>query len=299
MCGRGSQFILRRARTEAKVGRREVGVPVKRINGVELFYEVTGRGEPLVFVHPSWGDHHNWHPVVTAFSESFEVLVYDRRGHSQSERPAGQGSVLEDADDLAGLIEALDLGPAHVVANSFGSIVALNAAIRWPEVFATLVAHEPPLLGMLSGTRFEPALQEVNRRVGDVIELLDAGEDEAGAKLFVETVARRPGAWQEELPAELRKAFIGNAPTFLDEAHDPNSQRLDLDRLRRFDRPALLTKGTSSPPFLIAIVDAIASALPHFEIQAIEGADHAPHQTTTKRYIDLVRRFVEAGPDLH
>ncbi len=298
MCDRGAQFILLVAaiglrEQELRSNETEAAVAVRRVNGVELFYEVTGRGDPLVLVHPSWGDHHSWDPVVTALGDSFEVVVYDRRGHSQSERPAGPGSVQEDADDLAELIDALGLAPAHVVANSFGSIVALNAAIRRPDVFATLVAHEPPLLGMLAETQFEPMLQEVNRRVGHVIELLDAGEDEAGAKLFVETVARRPGAWQQELPAGLREVFVGNAPTFLDEARDPNSQRLDLDQLRRFDRPALLTKGTVSPPFLIAIVDAIASALSRFEIQEIEGADHAPHQTTTKPYIDLVRRFVE------
>jgi pimeloyl-ACP methyl ester carboxylesterase len=270
-------------------------VPVRRANGVELFYEVRGAGEPLVFVHGSWGDHYNWDPVVASLSESFEVVVYDRRGHSQSERPPGQGSVHEDADDLAELIEALESGPAHVVANSFGSIVALDAAIRRPEVFATLLAHEPPLLGMLAETRFEPVLQEVNRRVSHVIELLDAGDDEAGAKLFVETVARGPGAWEEDLTAELREVFIGNAPTFLDEARDPDGQRLDLDQLRRFDRPALLTKGSASPPFLVAIVDTMSSLLPRFEIETIEGADHAPHETTTKQYIDLVRWFVQAA----
>jgi pimeloyl-ACP methyl ester carboxylesterase len=41
--------------------------------------------------------------------------------------------------------------------------------------------------------------------------------------------------------------------------------------------------------------DTIASALPRFEIETIEGADHAPHQTTTEQYVDLVRRFVEAA----
>jgi pimeloyl-ACP methyl ester carboxylesterase len=60
-------------------------------------------------------------------------------------------------------------------------------------------------------------------------------------------------------------------------------------------RPALLTKGSASPPFLIAIVDTIAALLPRFEIGTIEGADHAPHQTTPKPYIDLVRRFVQAA----
>jgi pimeloyl-ACP methyl ester carboxylesterase len=267
-------------------------MPVKRANGVDLFYEVTGAGEPLVLAHGSWGDHHTWDPVVGRLSESFAVVAYDRRGHSRSDRPEGRGSVREDADDLAELIAGLESGPAHVVANSFGSIVALNAAIRRPEVFAMLMAHEPPLVEMLAETRFEPVVGEVNRRVRRVIELLDAGEDEAGAKLFIETVARRHGAWEEELTAELREAFIANAPTFLDETRDPGSQRLDLDQLREFDRPALLTTGTASPPFLIAIVERIASSLPHFEIAMIPGADHAPHHTTTNQYVDLVRRFI-------
>ncbi len=269
-------------------------MPVRRVNGVQLFYEVSGVGEPLVLVHPSWGDHHTWDPVVAPLSESFEVVVYDRRGHSLSECPAAQGSVHEDAEDLAELIEALELGPAHVVANSFGSIVALDAAVRRPEVFASLIAHEPPVVGMLAGSRFEPVLQEVGRRVGAVLERLAAGEDEAGAKLFVETVARRPGAWDGELTAELREAFVGNAATFLDEARDPDGQRLDLDQLQRFDRPVLLTKGTASPPFLIAVVEAIAAALPRFELETIEGADHAPHQTTTQRYVELVTRFARS-----
>jgi hypothetical protein len=50
-----------------------------------------------------------------------------------------------------------------------------------------------------------------------------------------------------------------------------------------------------SPPFFIAIVEAIAAALPRFEIQEIKGADHAPHQTTPNQYIDLVWRFAEAA----
>jgi pimeloyl-ACP methyl ester carboxylesterase len=271
-------------------------VPLKRVNGVELFYEVRGSGEPLVLVHPSWGDHHSWDPVLAPLSERFAVLAYDRRGHSRSERPTGQGSIHEDADDLAELIERLELGPAHVAANSFGAIVALDAAIRRPEVFATLVAHEPPLVASLSDSRFEPVRQEVSRRVAEVIERLQAGEDAAGARLFVETVARRPGAWEQELSPELRETFTYNAPTFLDEARDPDSGRVDLDRLRRFDRPALLTKGTASPPFLIAIVDALASALPRFGVESIDGADHAPQQTTPESYVDVITRFAVAAP---
>src|SRR5579859_7648939 len=116
-------------------------MPVARVNEVELYYELEGNGEPLVFVHGSWGDHHNWDPVVTPLAESFRVVTYDRRGHSASERPPGQGSVFEDADDLAALVEHLDLAPAHIVGNSGGAAIVLRAAARHPEIFRTLVVH--------------------------------------------------------------------------------------------------------------------------------------------------------------
>src|SRR5918994_3100448 len=99
-------------------------MPSARANGVELHYELRGSGVPLVLVHGSWGDHHNWDPVVSALAESFRVVAYDRRGHSASERPPEQGSVLEDADDLVGLIDELGLAPAHVAGNSFGAVIA-------------------------------------------------------------------------------------------------------------------------------------------------------------------------------
>ena len=83
-------------------------MPIDKINGVGIFWELTGTGgEPLVLVHGSWGDHHNWDKVVEELSENFRVLTYDRRGHSQSERPPGQGSVEEDIADLTGLIGIL------------------------------------------------------------------------------------------------------------------------------------------------------------------------------------------------
>ncbi len=57
-----------------------------RVNGVELFREFQGEGEPLVLVHGSWVDHFNWQGVAPGLAGSFRVLTYYRRGHSQSER---------------------------------------------------------------------------------------------------------------------------------------------------------------------------------------------------------------------
>src|SRR3954447_5447674 len=182
-------------------------MPVAHVNGVGLSYELHGSADPLVLVHGSWGDHHNWDPVVSALAESFLVLAYDRRGHSASERPAGQGSVFEDADDLAGLIEQLGLAPAHVAGNSFGAVIALRAATRHPEIFRTLIVHEPPLFPLLAGTELEPALAEVQRRIAAVIALLEDDDRESAARLFVETIAFDPGDWDDRLTPEMRKMF--------------------------------------------------------------------------------------------
>jgi pimeloyl-ACP methyl ester carboxylesterase len=114
----------------------------EKINGVQLHYELSGTAKvPLVLVHGSWGSHRNWDAVVPALRESFRVLTYDRRGHADSECPSGQGSVLDDVADLAALIESLDLAPAFVIGNSFGSSIALRLAGERPDLFRGLIVH--------------------------------------------------------------------------------------------------------------------------------------------------------------
>lgn len=270
-------------------------MPVARANGVELYYELSGFGEPLVLVHGSWGDHHNWDPVVGPLAESFRVLTYDRRGHSSSERPPGQGSVFEDADDLAGLIEELGLAPAHVVGNSFGAIVTLRAASRHPHIFRSLTAHEPPLFPLLAGTEFEPALEEVQRRSGAVIELLEQADNEAAARLFVDTIAFGPQAWDIQLTAEMREVFVKNAPTWLDETRDPDALQMDLDALGGFETRALLTSGTDSAPFFGPVVDIVASRMPRADRVTIQGAAHVPHISVPDRYVELLTTFARAN----
>jgi pimeloyl-ACP methyl ester carboxylesterase len=262
-----------------------------RVNGVELYYELAGSGEPLVLVHGSWGDHHNWERVVPALAESFQVLTFDRRGHSRSERPPGQGSVVEDADDLAALIDELDLVPAHVAGNSFGASIVLRAATRRPDIFRSLIAHEPPLFALLAATQFAPALEEVYLRVDTVFRALEDGDHERGARLFVETIAFGPGAWDGQLTAGMRETFIANAPTWLDELREPNPFHMDLEALTAFDKPALMTNGSASAPFFGPVVDLVAKPLQRAKRVTIEGADHLPHISVPERYVEIVTTF--------
>jgi pimeloyl-ACP methyl ester carboxylesterase len=81
---------------------------------------------------------------VPGLARTFQVVTYDRRGHSRSERLATQGSVEKDVADLALLIDSQGLQPAHVVGNSFGASIALKLAAARPDLVASLAVHEPP-----------------------------------------------------------------------------------------------------------------------------------------------------------
>jgi pimeloyl-ACP methyl ester carboxylesterase len=267
------------------------------INGVQLYWELTGRsGEPLVLVHGSWGDHHNWDLVAPGLAAAFRVLTFDRRGHSQSERLVGPGSVEEDASDLEGLIETLGLAPAHIIGNSFGGSIVLRLATRRPDLFRTLSVHEPPLFDLLADQpEAQGALSEIRGRITAVARLLETGAAMAGARQFVETIAFGPGTW-DQLPAALRETFVFNAPTWLDEIRDPLSLHVDLRKLRGFARPAMLSGGSDSPPFFGAVLGKLAGALPRATRATIAGAGHVPHVSHPNHYVRLVTEFASTVP---
>ena len=266
-------------------------MPSALINGVAIYWELTGEiGDPFVLVHGSWIDHHNWAGIVPALARSFRVLTYDRRGHSQSGRPAGQGRVAEDVSDLGALIEHLGLSPAHILGNSFGGVIALRLAAEQPRFFRSLLLHEPPLIGLLQGRARQELLQGSEVPPRAVIEFLEQGQMEAGARLFYETVVGA-GTW-EERPQEVRQRWIFNAPTFLDEERDPAARRVDLQALSTFTYPTLLTSGDQSPPVFRFIVEMLAQALPQARRRTLAGAGHGPHVTHPAEYVEILVSFI-------
>ncbi|MGH2794048.1 MAG: alpha/beta fold hydrolase [Actinomycetota bacterium] len=264
------------------------------VKGVELAYELTGSGDvPLVAIHGSWSSHETWSQVAPELSERLRVLTFDRRGHSASERPAGQGTQHEDVDDAAALIERLGLAPAYVVGNSFGAEVAVLLATERPELVRGLIAHEPAFVWLLQDRpEFTSMAAEAEHAIAPVLARIRAGDHAGAAELFVETVALGPGTWAH-LPDGMRNRMIENAPTFLDEENAPDNGRIDLRRLKDFGGPALLTLGDQSPPMFAPIVRIVAAALPQAEVLAFAGAGHIPHATHPREYAGAVTTFID------
>ncbi|MER6999805.1 alpha/beta hydrolase [Streptomyces sp. NPDC000410] len=267
-----------------------------RVGGVELSYELLGAGDPLVLVHGGLADHYSWQAVAPALAESFRVLVYDRRGHSRSERVPGPCPRRAHEDDLAALLETLGMAPAHAAGNSYGGSTILGLAARRPELFRGVVAHEPPLMGTVGDEDGElgELVGHAREGIAAAVELMRAGRVEEGTRHFLEDVALGPGAWAG-IPDRVREAMLANAPTFVAEQLDRRWADLDTAALAAaYDGPLMLTYGTRSPAWLPALARRLAGSLPGARLKAYEGAGHIPQVTHPAEYVTRLTAFASS-----
>src|SRR6185295_5664033 len=115
------------------------------IGGVRLYYEWRGEGPSVLFISGASGDAGHWTGVADALATQYTVVTYDRRGNSRSPRPADwTGTTIEEqAEDAAGLLEALDLAPAIVFGTSAAAGILANVCVRHPDVLRGAIFHEP------------------------------------------------------------------------------------------------------------------------------------------------------------
>jgi len=263
-------------------------MPYIDIDGTGLYYEEAGVGEPVVFVHGNWSDHSTWGPTVPELSESLRAIVYDRRGFGRSQRSRERLTRRLHEDDLAAVIETLGPAPAHVVGNSYGASTALGLAARRPELFRSLVVHEPPLVAVVGDDPVaRAAIAQAQASLGAVVERVEACDLAGGAAQFVDEVALGPGGWAT-LPEPIRQTMISNASATAEEMRDPALAVIDLVALAEIDVPILLTEGDKSPAWFHGIVDRLAETVGGARVVTIPGAGHNPHGTHPDELAGLV-----------
>lgn len=113
----------------------------QKINGVNLYYEIYGKGEPLLLIHGNGTGIKGWSSQIAHFSKKYQVVAVDCRGRGQSELGTDSLTYLQQANDLSTLLKELKLKDVTVVGKSDGAIVGLLMAINYPEGLKQLVSY--------------------------------------------------------------------------------------------------------------------------------------------------------------
>ena len=110
-----------------------------QINGIDVYYEEQGSGDPLLLIMGLAADSLAWMFQLPDFSKHYRTVVFDNRGVGRTGKPAGPYSIAQMADDAKGVLDALDIRRAHVVGVSMGGMIAQELALRHPERVRGLV----------------------------------------------------------------------------------------------------------------------------------------------------------------
>jgi pimeloyl-ACP methyl ester carboxylesterase len=109
-------------------------------DGVKLYYEETGKGIPIVFVHEFAGDHRSWEPQVRYFARYHRCITYNARGYPPSDVPPAEAYSQDRArDDIRAVLDALKIDKAHIVGLSMGGFATLHFGFTYPARARSLV----------------------------------------------------------------------------------------------------------------------------------------------------------------
>src|SRR5262245_25028110 len=118
------------------------------VNGVDLEYDVTGQGEPVLFISPVLAD--AFLPLLAErpFADHHGLITYHKRGWMGSTHADGPVGVIDHANDAAALLAHLGIARAHIVGHSSGAAVALQLALMRPDLVRTISLLELSLLSV-------------------------------------------------------------------------------------------------------------------------------------------------------
>ena len=249
-------------------------MPTAAVNGVELYYEDTGRGFPVVFCHEFAGDYRAWEPQVRAFDRLYRCVTYSQRGFPPSSVPSDPESYSQDLliDDLHGLVSHLQIPRAYFVGFSMGGSVVLNFALRHPQLCRGIV-----VVGTGAGTTNRQRFELDIPRVVDLIRT-------RGMQAFAETYAEGP----TRLPFKRKDPYGWSVFRQQLATHASDGQALSMlgvmlrrptifsleDALRNLHVPALVAIGDEDEP-CVDVAVFLKRVLPAAGLLVLPQSGHA------------------------
>jgi pimeloyl-ACP methyl ester carboxylesterase len=255
------------------------------VNGVELEYEVQGKGEPVILVHGGLLCD-EMTPLVRepALTSQFRVINYHRRGFAGSTQTQGRAVIADQAKDCKALLDHLGVKRAHVCGHSSGGMIAIQVALDAPEHVHSLALLEPALMGAIAkaeAVQRPDAVanqQKFKEGIDKVQEIAATGDRRAALDYFLDS---RAGEAFHAVHDWLRKTgefeqALADFPTFmrteLPAAFAFTFGRPDAARLKV---PLLSVLGSHSPERAQKVHGIMLQWMPQTETAVIPNAEHA------------------------
>ena len=266
-------------------------MPVIGVGDVELEYERSGAGPPLLLIQGMSGTLWHWgEPFLEPLRREFEVIIYNHRGVGASSVLEGEVTIAQMAEDGAGLLAALDIGAAHVLGISMGGMVAQELALAHPELVITLA------LGCTycGGEGSSLAAPEVVQRLAQA--MLSGNRELALRTGFDVNVSPKMAADAEAYARflEIGQEHAVALPVVMAQAqacaaHDTSG------RLAQLAMPTLVMHGTEDEMIPVANGRLIASLIPGSELEIFGGVGHLFFWEEPQRSAGLLQAHASLG----
>ncbi len=189
-------------------------MPKFSANGVNIYYEVTGEGYPLVWSHEFGGSYESWETQVRFFTRRYQVITYAARGWPPSDVPSDPEAYSQDhvVNDLYLLLRHLGIDQAHIGGLSMGGSVTLNFGIAHPEMARSLIVAAAGS-GTTNREEFLANAQVLcDRLISEGMEVV--ANDYARSDNRLQLLRKDPQGWEEFHRLLASHSALGSALTF-------------------------------------------------------------------------------------
>jgi pimeloyl-ACP methyl ester carboxylesterase len=219
-------------------------------DSVKLYYEETGAGFPIVFVHEFGGDYRSYEQQLRYFSRRYRCIAYNARGYPPSDVPGEEHKYSQERarDDVRTVLDGLSIDRAHIVGVSMGAFAALHFGMTYPERSCSLVlggcgyGAEPD-----KRDQFQTAAEAAATRF-ETLGMETAGSSYALGSTRVQLQNKDPRGWEEFRRMLIEHSARGSALT-LRGVQKRRPSLFDLvERLKRVTVPTLVITGDEDDP---------------------------------------------------
>ncbi len=262
-------------------------MPAVRAGDIRIYYEVHGKGEPLVLIMSMGSDLSGWERQVPELSTKYRVVAFDNRGSGRSDAPDEPYTIAMMADDTVALMDALGIEKAHVLGKSMGGYIAEELAIRHPRRVESLmlaatsigpyVAETPILESWVRETAHGIDRKTLFQLMLPFIFTDKTFEDPENVKMAVETIATRP---QATPPYALKRQFIACAE------HNARG------RTGRVRAPTLVLAGRNDLFVPFPLSEELAAIFPRGRLVVLEGGGHELNADVPDKFNRAVLDFL-------